>query len=215
MKKGPYYINERWPEGDSKQGVYYVLYIEGMRRRHYYTVADLRTAIQQAQHESRKITRAVRMCNGSAQEFTPETSREKTDRENRNHCECIALEMESYAAGEVCRCSECGETIYLPDGVGDRYRCPRCGNVADVDEYEQLSLWDYLSDVFDVEYRIDGRGEYRSVRLMVACGGPNIYIDTASKQVELYWWSDRASYPISYEVCDEIDAINEEMWRCM
>ena len=214
MKKGPYYISECWPEGDSKQGIYYILYIEGMKRRHYYTVTDLRTAIQQAQHEGRKITRAVRMCNGSAQEFTPETSREKTDRENRNHCECIALEMECYAAGEFCRCSECGETVYFPDGVGDKYKCPHCGNVADIDEYEQLGLWDYLQDVYDIEYSIGGDRELRGVRVMVACGGPNIYIDSARRKVELHWWTEYAEYTILREVADAMNEWAEEMWGC-
>ena len=41
---------------------------------------------------------------------------------------------------------------------------------------------------------------------MVACGGPNIYIDTMTGCVELYWWGDRASGYISSDVRD---ALNE------
>lgn len=49
------------------------------------------------------------------------------------------------------------------------------GNVNEEDECQ--SLYDYFDDVYDIEYRIDGEGNYKSVSLMIACGGPNIYVD--------------------------------------
>lgn len=136
------------------------------------------------------------------------------EKENRQHCEHIAKEIEAYADGNVYRCPECGEEIRMPDDVGDKYRCPHCHTVADVDDYEQLSVWDFLSDVFDIEYRCSSGKEYRSVRIMVACGGPNIYIDTADALVKLYWWNERAEYPLSYEARDAIDEWAEEYWNC-
>lgn len=136
------------------------------------------------------------------------------DDENRAHCKHIANELESYAEGHVYRCPECGEEIRMPDSVGDKYRCPHCHNVADVEDYEQLSVYDFLSDVYDIEYRIGGDGEYRSVKIMVACGGPNIYIDTAEAAVKLYWWSDRAEYLISYAARDAVNEWAEELWGC-
>ena len=136
--------------------------------------------------------------------------------ENREYCKHVALELEAYAEGSIYRCPECNEILTLPDDVGDKYRCPHCGSVSDVDDLEQQSLCDYFSDCLDIEYRVSGRGRdtFRSVRIMVAFGGPNIYIDTASKAVELYWWGDRASYPLSYDVCDAIDDWAAEMWCC-
>ena len=134
--------------------------------------------------------------------------------ENRAHCKHIAKEIEAYADGNVYHCPECGEEIRMPDDVGDKYRCPHCHTVADIDDYEQLSVWDFLSDVFDIEYRCSSSKEYRSVRIMVACGGPNIYIDTADAMVKLYWWNERAEYPLSYEARDAIDEWAEEYWNC-
>lgn len=133
--------------------------------------------------------------------------------ENRQHCKHIAREAEAYAAGAVHRCPECDEEIRFPDNVGDKYRCPHCHNVAGVDDYEQLSIWDFLNDVYDVEYHVGSDKEYRSVKIMVACGGPNIYIDTASALVKLYWWTDYAEYPLSYEARDAIDEWAEEYWN--
>jgi hypothetical protein len=157
------------------------------------------------------------------QEQQPEkTEQEKTDRENREHCKYIAEEIESYAAGNMYRCPECGEEIEIEDldeitaeteNGETRYMLP-CTCVTEY-EPEQLGLYDYFKDVLDIEYRVDSdRKTLRSVSLMVACGGPNIYIDTATKNVELYWWGDRANYPLSYEVCDEINEWAQELWNC-
>lgn len=132
--------------------------------------------------------------------------------ENRAHCKHIAREMDAYINGEVYRCPDCGEILHLPDDVGDRYRCPSCGEVNDVDDLEQLGIWDFLSDVYDVEYRCGSDREFRSVRVMVACGGPNIYLDSASKDVELYWWNERARYPMSEEAAAALETWGEEYW---
>lgn len=134
--------------------------------------------------------------------------------ENRAHCRHIAEQAEAYAAGDVFRCPDCGEEIRLPDDVGDKYRCPCCGAVNDVDDLEQLSLWDYLADIYDTEYRVGSDKEYRSVQIMVACGGPNIYIDTARALVMLHWWTEYAEYPLSYDARDAIDEWAKEYWNC-
>lgn len=84
------------------------------------------------------------------------------------------------------------------------------GNVDKEDECQ--SLYDYFNDVYDIEYRIDGNGNYKSVQLMIAYGGPNIYVDTNDSYVKLYWGSTYAEAPISYTTSDEIDNIFEEMY---
>lgn len=146
---------------------------------------------------------------------TVETSQQKQDRENREHCKRIADDLSDYANKLVYRCPECNEIITVPSNwTGDEYFCPDCGNRHSENEMEMLSMYNYFEDVLDIEYRINSDKQLRSVQIMVACGGPNIYIDTASKQVELYWWGDRASYPINYDVCDEIYDYFEELYQC-
>lgn len=135
------------------------------------------------------------------------------DDDNRRHCKHIAKEIEAYTDGNVYHCPECGEEIRMPDSVGDKFKCPHCGEVNDTSDYEQLSVWDFLNDVYDIEYRCSSNKEYRSVRIMVACGGPNIYIDTADALVKLYWWNERAEYPLSYDARDAIDEWAEEYWN--
>ena len=144
-------------------------------------------------------------------------TQEQTDNENREHCKRIAEELEAYTEGKIYKCPICGELYSIDDAeeTEDGHKCPACDEEIEDGDEEQQSLYDYFNDVFDIEYRISGNREFRSVQIMVACGGPNIYIDTGTAQVELYWWTDRASYPISYNARDEIDAYFEDLYNCM
>ena len=137
--------------------------------------------------------------------------------ENTAHCEHIANELDEYVSGNVRRCPCCGETIQRDEWEMFWFRCPECGADSDPDTWDQLSVWDFLSDVYNVEFRTTGRSvnDLRSVRIMVACGGPNIYLDTATKDVELYWWSERARWPLSTAAVEALDEWAAEYWGCM
>lgn len=82
-------------------------------------------------------------------------------------------------------------------------------------EDEGLSMdgLEYLSDALDIEFIVNSEREVLGARILVAFGGPNIWINTRTKQVEGYWWSDKCV--MSYDN-DEIgldDAI-ETIWSC-
>lgn len=98
---------------------------------------------------------------------------------------------------------EKGHSRYYDDGVED------------LDTLEDFTVWDYVNDVLDIKYTIDSDREYFGVRLLVAFGGPNIYIDTVSGKVELYWWSDYAEYPLDRCVIEEIDNVFSEYYSCL
>lgn len=143
-------------------------------------------------------------------------TQEQTDRENWEHCKRIAEELDAYAEGRIYKCPHCGELFDIDDAeeTEDGHTCPHCGEEIEDGDEEQQSLYDYFDDIYDIEYRIDSNWELRSVQIMVACGGPNIYIDTADAEVKLFWWSDRASYPISYSTRDEIESYFEDLFKC-
>lgn len=127
-------------------------------------------------------------------------------RENYKYCERIRDRLVATYEGRVKRCLECGRIAVDPDSV-----C-QCGEMYDIGDWEPVLL---LEDeyIYDVEYRIGGDFEYRNVSLMVAGGGPNIYIDTGSGNVELFWGSERATAWIPSEVTDEIDDIYREIYK--
>ena len=166
------------------------------------------------------------LVNGAAHlyNFQIETEAEKTKRENTDHCKNIAEDLEAYTDGSGYKCLLCGEVHHMTEyaetehenGRGETcYTCPSCSEEIEESELEAVSIYDYFTgDIFDIEYRIGSDRQFRSVRLMVACGGPNIYIDTAAKAVQLYWWTDFAEYPISYSAVEAINAYFEELYNC-
>ena len=77
--------------------------------------------------------------------------------------------------------------------------------IEDNDDVEPASLYDYLDDNYGVTYHVGNDMEVSAVEIMVACGGPNIYIDTSTEAVELYWWGTRASEPISEEAVKQVN----------
>lgn len=79
---------------------------------------------------------------------------------------------------------------------------------------EDMTFWAYFEDVLDIEYSVSGDLEYRGVRLMVTCGGPNIWVDTRRGEVVGAWWTDSATAWIPREVCDAIDEVWEEYFNC-
>lgn len=51
------------------------------------------------------------------------------------------------------------------------------------------NAWDYLENALDIEYVSSSRGEYLGALILVAYGGPSIWINTRHRQVEGYWWT--------------------------
>ena len=136
--------------------------------------------------------------------------------ENREHCKRIALELEACANGDLYKCPNCGEVLRFsdlqPDPPNGLYCCLNCLASFDEGELETFDLFDFFHDAFDIEYRVGSDKEYRSVRIMVAFGGPNIYIDTRSKAVELNWWTEHESFPLSLDAVEAVDEWASEAW---
>jgi len=52
---------------------------------------------------------------------------------------------------------------------------------------EENDLFDILNSALDIEYTIDGRGQYIGAKITVATGGPHIEINTRYNKVIGYW----------------------------
>ena len=139
--------------------------------------------------------------------------------ENRNTCKAIADQIEAIAAGSYYKCPECGELIqWEDDQYNDEeasYTCQDCGAAFDESDLEAVSFYDYFEDALDIDYITNSRKEYKACRIMVACGGPNIYVNTWERKVELYWWTERAEFYLSSEACNAIDDWAEEYFNCL
>jgi len=79
-------------------------------------------------------------------------------------------------------------------------------------EYDEIrDVYEYLQDVLDIEYIVNSKGEYLGARVLVAFGGPNIWINTRTKQVEGYWWGDSCLMSYSNDEMGLDDALSE-LW---
>jgi len=72
---------------------------------------------------------------------------------------------------------------------------------------------DYLMDALDIQFIVNGNKEYLGARVLVAFGGPNIWIDTLNNRVEGAWWRDKATVYYDRD-CMDIDDALRELWEC-
>ena len=69
-----------------------------------------------------------------------------------------------------------------------------CKNIAEeiTEGKKDTAIWMY--DVYDVEWITHNDHSYKAARLMVAGGGPNIWVNTQTEMVEGYWGADEISW---------------------
>ena len=109
------------------------------------------------------------------------------------------------------------------DKEGRRETCEEqlvrmCKNIADsitnpVDNSEhgeEASVASWMQDVYDIRYIVDREKRYYSAELMVAGGGPTIWVNLNTKEVEGYWGCDRVTVPFIDEL--GLDDYCEEMY---
>ena len=139
--------------------------------------------------------------------------------ENYQHCLEIARELEAIADGDICKCPYCLNNFLLSDAEetfdeDDEpvYTCTHCGGKTREDELEQITMYDYFLNTYDMEYVITSNKEYKGVRIWVAVGGPSVWIDTTSKTVNLAWWGERAQCDLYSDACTKIDEYGEAMY---
>ena len=75
---------------------------------------------------------------------------------------------------------------------------------------EGASEW--MEDVYDIRYLVDREKKYLCCELMVAGGGPTIWVNTWTREVEGYWGGDKVVEPFIDNI--GLDDYNEEMYTC-
>ena len=77
---------------------------------------------------------------------------------------------------------------------------------------ELQTAHDWMEGVYDIRYIVDREKRYYSAELMVAGGGPTIWVNLNTKEVEGYWGSDRVNEPFIDNL--DLDGYLEEMYGC-
>ena len=68
---------------------------------------------------------------------------------------------------------------------------------------------DWMADTYDIRYLVDRDKRYMGAEIMVAGGGPTIWVDTWRAVVKGYWGADRVECPFIDNIglddhCEEI-----------
>ena len=70
----------------------------------------------------------------------------------------------------------------------------------------------FMEDVYDIEWITHNDHSYKAARLLVAGGGPNIWVNLQDMNVEGYWGSDRVIEPFIDNL--GLDDYLEELHGC-
>ncbi len=58
----------------------------------------------------------------------------------------------------------------------------------------ELTAEKFMDHVYDIRYIVDSQKRYLGAELMVAGGGPNIWVNLQTNTVDGYWASDKCSW---------------------
>ena len=79
-----------------------------------------------------------------------------------------------------------------------------------VEQHGGASEW--MEDVYDIRYIVDREKRYYSAELMVAGGGPTIWVNLNTGYVEGFWGRDKVEEPFTDNL--GLDDYCEDMYGC-
>jgi hypothetical protein len=97
-------------------------------------------------------------------------------------------------------------------GSYDEYVEDECGTVDDIDEPDEVSLYDYVEkeSLGDVRFEVDSSKELCGGKTLFCYGGPNIWV--ADDEVRGYWGSATVEMSLNSETRSAMWGYFEEMW---
>ena len=78
------------------------------------------------------------------------------------------------------------------------------------EEPRQETASDWMEGTYDIRYLVDREKRYMAAEILVAGGGPTIWVDTWENEVKGYWGSDRVTVPFADNI--GLDDYCEEMY---
>ena len=118
------------------------------------------------------------------------------------------LKKSRNSKGETCdeqlarMCKNIADGISNPEVITDE----------ETGEKREQTASEWMQDVYDIRYIVDSQKRYYAAELMVAGGGPTIWVNLNTKEVEGYWGSNRVTVPFSDNL--GLDDYCEEMYGC-
>lgn len=98
--------------------------------------------------------------------------------------------------------------------AGFSYETDEDGECRDEDG-NPTSPYELICDALDIEVTRSLNGDYRGARIYLTIGGPNVWLDTADRELQGVWGGKPVNMFVPYDVCEEIDAAIEEYAACL
>ena len=116
----------------------------------------------------------------------------------------IKGEKKSETCGEQLRrmCKNIAEGIREPQEITDE----------ETGEKRTETASDWMQDVYDIRYIVDREKRYMGAELMVAGGGPTVWVNLYTNEVEGYWGGDRVTMAFTDNL--GLNQYCEEMYGC-
>ena len=108
--------------------------------------------------------------------------------------------------GETCEeqlrrmCKNIAESISEPQQITDE----------ETGEKREETAHDWMEGTYDIRYLVDRDKRYMAAEILVAGGGPTIWVDLWENEVKGYWGSDRVIVPFADNL--NLDDYCEEMY---
>ena len=94
--------------------------------------------------------------------------------------------------------------------IADSIREPQEITDEETGEKRTETASDWMEGVYDIRYIVDREKRYFSAELLVAGGGPTIWVNLNTMEVEGYWGGDRVTHPFRDSL--DLDGYCEEMY---
>ena len=107
----------------------------------------------------------------------------------------------------------CGEQLRrMCKSIADSITSPEMREDNDTGEKYRETAHEWMEGTYDIRYYVDRDKRYLGCEILVAGGGPTIWVNTYKQQVEGYWGGDKVLEPFIDNL--DLDDYNEELYSC-
>ena len=85
-------------------------------------------------------------------------------------------------------------------------------DIADSITSGEETVSDWMCDIYDIRYLVDREKRFMGAEILVAGGGPTIWVDTFREQVTGWWGTDRVQWYFQDNL--GLNDYMEEMYGC-
>ena len=87
------------------------------------------------------------------------------------------------------------QLVRMCKNIADDITSPEMVTDEETGEKREQSAHEWMEGTYDIRYIVDREKRYYSAELMVAGGGPTVWVNLNTMEVEGYWGSDRVNVP--------------------